>query len=184
MVASRYNPLSPPQATAGARKAWQNLPGCAPAMALAALAAREKRLVVALVADENQAFRLHDELRFFAAEDTPVLHFPDWETLPYDVFSPHSDIISQRLALLAGLPRRQRGLLIVAADTLLQPLPPTSFVAARTLVLNSGDELDPIAFRAQLESAGYAAVSEVRTHGEFALRGAVLDLFPMGADTP
>jgi len=184
MVASRYNPLSPPQATAGARKAWQNLPGCAPAMALAALAAREKRLVVALVADENQAFRLHDELRFFAAEDTPVLHFPDWETLPYDVFSPHSDIISQRLALLAGLPRRQRGLLIVAADTLLQPLPPTSFVAARTLVLNAGDQLDPIAFRAQLESAGYASVSEVRTHGEFALRGAVLDLFPMGADTP
>src|SRR5699024_4987773 len=117
-------------------------------------------------------------------DNTPVRHFPDWETLPYDVFSPHSDVISQRLALLHGLPRARRGLLIVAADTLLQPLPPPEFVDARSLVLNSGDRLDPIAFRARLETAGYAAVSEVHTHGEFALRGAVLDLFPTGSQTP
>lgn len=184
MAAPRPNPLTPPQARAGERRPWQGLPGCGAAMALAALAAQNKRLTVAIAADEHHAYRLQDELRFFAGADTPVHHFPDWETLPYDVFSPHSDVVSQRLALLTSLPRMDRGLLIVAADTLLQPLPPTAFVHARTLLLNIGDRLDPIEFRARLEAAGYAAVSEVHTHGEFAARGAVLDLFPMGANAP
>src|SRR5699024_4015171 len=183
MAASRHNPLTPPQAAAGDRRPWTGLSGCAVPMALAALAADSDRLTVVIVADEQQAYRLQDELRFFAG-DTPVYHFPDWETLPYDVFSPHSEIVSERLAVLHGLPRLDGGVLIVAADTLLQPLPPAEFVDARSLVLTCGDQLEPLAIRARLEAAGYAAVSEVQTHGEFALRGSILDLFPMGARTP
>src|SRR5699024_3475087 len=184
MAATRHDPLSPPDAAAGERRSWRGLSGCATALALAALASRADHLTVVITADEQQSFRLQDGLRFFTPPNTPVRHFPDRETLPYDVFSPHGDIVSERLALLYALPRMEHGLLVVSADTLLQPLPPATFVDARTLVLNKGDKLDPIAFRSRLENAGYAAVPEVRTHGEFALRGAVLDLFPMGADTP
>src|SRR5699024_6667036 len=184
MAATRHDPLSPPDAAAGERRSWRGLSGCATALALAALASRADHLTVVITADEQQSFRLQDGLRFFTPPNTPVRHFPDRETLPYDVFSPHGDIVSERLALLYALPRMEHGLLVVSADTLLQPLPPATFVDARTLVLNKGDKLDPIAFRSRLENAGYAAVPEVRAHGEFALRGAVLDLFPMGAQTP
>ncbi len=184
MAAFRHNPLSPPTIKAGQRQHWQGLAGCASALTLVNLAATHDGLTVAVVADEHGAYRLQDELAFFAGEELTVRHFPDWETLPYDVFSPHADIISERLALLHALPRMGRGILIVAADTLLQPLPPAEFVDARALVLNVGDTLDPIALRERLEAAGYASVSEVHAHGEFALRGAVMDLFPMGSATP
>jgi len=176
--------LAPPPLAAGAYDRWQNLAGCASALALARAASASDALTVAVVADEHRAYRLEEELRFFADADLAVRHFPDWETLPYDVFSPHADIVSQRLALLHALPSMARGILIVAADTLLQPLPPAEFVDARAMVFGIGDTLDFHALRERLEAAGYAAVSEVRVHGEYAIRGAVMDLFPMGADTP
>ncbi len=184
MTTETHNPLSPPVPVAGAREHWTSLPGCAPAIALSRLAARHNGPVIVVVADEHRAYRLQDELRYFAQTDTPVQHFPDWETLPYDLFSPHQDIVSDRLAVLNQLPRWQRGILIVAADTLLQRLPPPSYLDARVLLLKVGERLDPLAMRERLEAAGYASVSEVRAHGEFALRGAVLDLFPMGSDLP
>ncbi|GAB3685852.1 transcription-repair coupling factor [Salinisphaera aquimarina] len=181
---TRQSALTPPALVPGAQDRWQGLAGCASAIALAAAAQANAHLTVAVVADEHRAYRLEEELRFFADADLAVRHFPDWETLPYDVFSPHADIVSERLALLHALPGMERGVLIVAADTLLQPLPPTEFVDARAMVFGVGDRLDFHALRARLEAAGYAAVSEVRVHGEYAIRGAVMDLFPMGADTP
>lgn len=184
MTADLLNPLVPPRPAAGARARWTGLHGCAPALALANLSRASDGPVVVIVADEHRAYRLHEELRFFADAGLPVNHFPDWETLPYDVFSPHQDIVSERLAVLNQLPRWQRGILIVAADTLLQRLPPKSFLDGRVLLLKTGERLDPIAMREQLEAAGYDSVSEVRAHGEYALRGAVLDLFPMGSDQP
>ncbi|MES1925432.1 transcription-repair coupling factor [Salinisphaera sp. T31B1] len=180
----RCSALGPPALTPAAHDRWQGLTGCAGAIALAAAAQSHPGLTVAVVADEHRAYRLEEELRFFAADALAVRHFPDWETLPYDVFSPHADIVSQRLALLHALPGMARGVLIVAADTLLQPLPPTEFVDARAMVFGVGDTLDFHALRERLAAAGYAAVSEVRVHGEYAIRGAVMDLFPMGADTP
>lgn len=176
--------LHPPALRPGAHDNWRGLHGCASAIALAAAADAHSGLTVAVVADEHRAYRLEEELRFFARDDLAVRHFPDWETLPYDVFSPHADIVSERLALLHALPGMARGILIIAADTLLQPLPPTTFVDARAMVFKAGDTLDFHALRERLEAAGYAAVSEVRTHGEYAIRGAVMDLFPMGTHTP
>ena len=184
MADREHNPLDPPRPAPGEGQAWSGLPDAAAALGLARLAAGRERPVVAVVADEHRAYRLEDEIRFFAGESLPVEHFPDWETLPYDVFSPHADIVSARLAALHTLPRGGRRLVIVSADTLLQRLPPTSYVEGRALILRVGERLDPVAMRERLEAAGYAAVSEVRAHGEFALRGSVLDLYPMGTETP
>ncbi len=178
------SPLAPPELVPGAAARWTRLAGAASALALASVAAQRSGLTVAVVADEHRAYRLEEELKFFAADDLPVHHFPDWETLAYDVFSPHADIVSQRLALLLRLPSMGRGIVIVAADTLLQPLPPHSFVDGRAMAFAVGERLDFHALRERLEAAGYAAVSEVRTHGEFAIRGAVMDLYPTGSDQP
>lgn len=140
-------------------------------------------LVLAIAADEREAYRLEDELRFFASPDLTVLHLPDTEVLPYDQFSPHQEILSNRMAALYRLPTTQRGLLLVTADALLTRLPPRSYVEGRALMLKVGERLDLLAFRERLVGAGYTSVSEVQTQGEFAVRGALIDLFPMGADT-
>jgi transcription-repair coupling factor (superfamily II helicase) len=184
MTADALNPLAPDRPGRGERQRWTGLHGCAPAIALAQLAQASAGPLVVVVADEHRAYRLHDELAFFAPPGLPISHFPDWETLPYDVFSPHQDIVSERLAVLHQLPGWRKGILIVAADTLMQRLPPHSFLDGRVLLIKAGQTLDPMAMRERLEAAGYDAVSEVRAHGEYALRGAVLDLFPMGSDQP
>ena len=110
--------------------------------------------------------------------------FPDWEVLPYDRFSPHQDLISDRLSRLWRLPRESTGLTLIAAPTLLQRLPPPAFVAGQGMVLEVGQRLDREAYRNQLEEAGYSRVSTVEQHGEYALRGGLIDVFPMGADQP
>ncbi|MEO1594214.1 MAG: transcription-repair coupling factor [Pseudomonadota bacterium] len=160
------------------------LAGAADALLLVQIAGGLDRPVLHIADNQQDADRLESEARFFAGDALPVLHFPDWETLPYDSFSPHQDIISQRLRVLAELPRIQRGLLIVAAECLLHRLPPTDYVAARSLSLAAGDTLDRDAFTARLTDAGYLRVPQVTEHGEFAVRGAIIDLFPMGSDAP
>lgn len=181
---SHLDPFQPPELIAGQAQRWDGLPGAAAALALAQAAARRQGLTLVVTADEHSAHQLREEIRFFAPEDLVIHHFPDWEVLPYDVFSPHADIISRRLSLLLKLPTLGRGLIIVAADTLLQPLPPHSFVDGRAMNFATGQKLDFHDLRTRLETAGYAAVSEVRTHGEFAVRGAVMDLYPTGAEQP
>ena len=110
--------------------------------------------------------------------------FPDLETLPYDGFSAHPDITSARLSALAALPRATSGVWVVAVDTLLQRLPPRSYIEGHSLKVHVGEALDIEALRAQLTAAGYAAVTQVVAHGEFAVRGSLLDVFPMGSDCP
>jgi transcription-repair coupling factor (superfamily II helicase) len=127
---------------------------------------------------------LSDEIRFFAGGGLPVRVFPDLETLPYDSFSAHPDITSARLATLAELPRARKGVWLVAIDTLLQRLAPRSYVEAYSLKIHVGETLDLEALRAQLALAGYAAVTQVVAHGEFAVRGSLIDVFPMGSDIP
>jgi transcription-repair coupling factor (superfamily II helicase) len=163
---------------------WSQLHGASAALLIAATAARYRGLVLAIAPDSQTALRLEAELRFFGGSELEILAFPDWETLPYDVFSPHQDIISQRLATLYRLPQRRRGVLIVPVATLMQRLSPRGYLDRYALLLKVGERLDLSDFRQRLEAAGYVCVSQVVDHGEFAVRGSILDLFPMGAERP
>ena len=160
------------------------LAGAGLPLLLVELASTHNGPVVFFAESQQSADQLETAARFFAPEDLPVLHFPDWETLPYDSFSPHQDIVSQRLETLAQLPTLQRGLLIVAAQCALHRLPPTEYVRARSLTLAQGGELDLERFCEELTATGYARVPQVTEHGEFAVRGSLLDVFPMGASAP
>ncbi|MCU1716586.1 transcription-repair coupling factor [Pseudomonas sp. 5P_3.1_Bac2] len=169
-------------ASAG-KQHWGNLPGAALSLAIAEAASSAKRFTLLLTADSQSAERLEQELSFFAP-DLPVLHFPDWETLPYDLFSPHQDIISQRISALYRLPELKHGVLVVPISTALHRLPPKRFLLGSSLVLQVGQQIDVNQMRGNLEAAGYRCVDTVYEHGEFAVRGALIDLFPMGSRTP
>jgi transcription-repair coupling factor (superfamily II helicase) len=140
-------------------------------------------LLLLVVPDVHTAYQMESALQFFAPE-IPRHIFPDWETLPYDVFSPHEDIISERLKTLATLQNLKRGILIVPATTLLHRVAPTSYVHGHTFVVRKGSPLNIDKLRKQLEEAGYRNVSQVMAHGEYATRGSLVDLFPMGSHTP
>nr|WP_254797318.1 transcription-repair coupling factor [Pseudomonas aromaticivorans] len=168
---------------AAGKQHWGNLPGAAQSLAIAEAAGASRRFTLLLTEGSQSAERLQEELRFFAP-DLPVLHFPDWETLPYDVFSPHQDIISQRIAALYQLPELSRGVLVVPIATALHRLPPPTFLLGSSLVLDVGQRLNVEATRTRLEAAGYRCVDTVYEHGEFAVRGALLDLYPMGSALP
>ncbi|MHB0852477.1 transcription-repair coupling factor [Stutzerimonas nitrititolerans] len=173
----------PPMPAASGKQTWGNLPGAALSLAIAESASSAKRFTLLLTADSQSAERLKEELAFFAPE-LPVLHFPDWETLPYDVFSPHQDIISQRIAALYQLPELTHGVLVVPITTALHRLAPKRFLLGSSLVLDVGQKLDVEQMRSRLEAAGYRCVDTVYEHGEFAVRGALIDLFPMGSTLP
>ena len=158
--------------------------GASAALALVELARQTGRPVVALAHDPREADQLEAELRFFAGDSLDVHHFVERETLPYDAFSPHQDIVSQRLSVLGDLPDITSGLVVVSAPSLIQRLPPQSYVGARTLSLAVGRRLDRDQFVDTLTSSGYYRVPEVSEHGEFAIRGALIDVFPMGSRTP
>ena len=174
-------PVYPPPKQGTIR--WGQLYGSAQQALIAHTASEFKGLVLLVTTDTHQAYRTESALHFFAP-DVPVHIFPDWETLPYDVFSPHEDIISERLKTLARLPTLQQGVLIVPVTTLLQRLAPTQYVQQHSLLLKTGMRLDIDSFRKHLEKSGYRNVSQVMAHGEYATRGALVDLFPMGSQTP
>jgi transcription-repair coupling factor (superfamily II helicase) len=177
--------LNPPVPTANKhRLRWHQLYGSAAALALAEATRSDRRLYVVIADAARELERLTAELRFFAGDSLPLLALPDWEVLPYDLFSPHPDIISERLRTLFELPRVQHGCLIVAADTLMQRLPPKNYVQGRAFELKVGEALSLEPFRQRLTEAGYASVSQVASPGEFAVRGSLFDVFPMGAAAP
>src|SRR6195256_3944690 len=163
---------------------WGKLYGAAPALAIAEAAIQAKEPLIVIAQSSREAESLSDEIRFFAGGGSNIGVFPDLETLPYDGFSAHPDITSGRLATLSELPRARKGVWLVAIDTLLQRLAPRSYVEAYSLKVHVGESLDLDALRAQLALAGYAAVTQVVAHGEFAVRGSLIDVFPMGSDTP
>ncbi|HWS67134.1 MAG TPA: DEAD/DEAH box helicase, partial [Steroidobacteraceae bacterium] len=163
---------------------WGKLYGAATALVLAEAAALAPGPLIVVTRNSRDAEQLSEEIAFFAGLGLPVRVFPDLETLPYDGFSAHPDITSARLATLAELPRARKGVWLVAVDTLLQRLAPRSFVEAHSLKVHVGETLDLEALRARLTLAGYAAVTQVVAHGEFAVRGSLLDVFPMGSDNP
>ncbi|PCJ50015.1 MAG: transcription-repair coupling factor [Gammaproteobacteria bacterium] len=158
--------------------------GSSDALALTELCLNHDGLIVAIVSDTPEAHRLKQEIRFFSEQQFTLLNLPDWETLPYDLFSPHQDIISNRLLTLYKLPETNKGILIVPINTLIQRLAPKQYLQLHSLVLKKGDTLDPIKMRERLVKAGYRHVEQVLEHGEFAMRGSLLDLFPMGCPVP
>lgn len=178
---SQFTPLAPPLPTGTRETRYCQLPhGSASALALARLADDAPLLVI--TPDTASAQRLESALRFYSR--VPVMPFPDWETLPYDSFSPHQDIVSARLRTLRELQEGTQGIVLVPINTLMQRLPPREYVAGRVLTLATGDTLDREGFRERLSRAGYRAVETVYEPGEYAMRGALIDLFPMGTEAP
>ncbi|GAB2569485.1 transcription-repair coupling factor [Dyella jejuensis] len=179
------NPISHPPlpTTPKQRRFWTPPHGSARALLVAEAARSHSGLLVAVTRDTQRAHALEDELRIFAGS-LPVLHFPDWETLPYDVFSPHPDIVSQRIATLYQLPGVKRGVLVVSAATLMQRIAPRSHITGAGLMLRKGQKLDLAAEQRRLEACGYRHVPQVAEPGDFAVRGALIDIFPMGAAEP
>ncbi|MGH8148928.1 MAG: transcription-repair coupling factor, partial [Steroidobacteraceae bacterium] len=175
-------PLTP--SSSQRRVRWQHLHGSAAALALAESLPGDPRLRVIVTAGARELERLAAQLRFFGGPGLEVLALPDWEVLPYELSSPHPDIVSARLNALYRLPRARGGCLIIAADTLLQRLPPREYVEGRTFGLTVGEALRIEPFRARLVEAGYASVSQVSGPGELSVRGSLVDVFPMGSEHP
>ncbi|MDQ7957268.1 MAG: transcription-repair coupling factor [Pseudomonadota bacterium] len=179
-----------PTLPSGKRFTLPRPPASSDALLLARLAEREKsagRVTAVFAADATDTQRLVDELAFFAPELRTAV-FPDWETLPYDAFSPHQDLISERLATLWRILQRDRtegvDVVLVPATTALYRVAPPSFLAGYTFQFKTGQKLDEAKFKAQLTLAGYSHVTQVVSPGEYAVRGGLIDLFPMGSPQP
>ncbi|MFN0183565.1 MAG: transcription-repair coupling factor [Aquabacterium sp.] len=176
----------PPLLSVGRRHTVPRPLASADALQLARLAQQtvaDRRMLVVFTADPADCQRLADELPFFAPGLTPSV-FPDWETLPYDTFSPHQDLISERLATLWRIHAGDAQVVLLPAVTALTRLAPPSFLAGTTFDFKVKSRLDEAAFRAQLTLAGYQHVSQVVAPGEYAVRGSLIDLFPMGSPMP
>ncbi|HEC73967.1 MAG TPA: transcription-repair coupling factor [Methylophaga aminisulfidivorans] len=159
--------------------------GSAQGLLLAKAAQQHEGPLLVITDDMTTAHRLELETQFYLGSNKrPILHFPDWETLPYDTFSPHQDIVSERLETLHHLPNFKQGVLFVPISTLMQRIAPRAFLEGNTLMLKTGDQFDIEQWRLRLEKVGYRNVSQVMEHGEFAVRGAIIDLYPMGSKLP
>ncbi|MBS0510905.1 MAG: transcription-repair coupling factor [Proteobacteria bacterium] len=167
---------------AGARFDLPPLAGSADALAIAQLASRGRMLLV-VTANPLDAQRLQEEINW-AAPGLRLHLLPDWETLPYDSFSPHQDLISERLSTLYAISRGEADVVLVPASTALYRMAPPSYLAAYTFFLQQGKRLDLAQFRAQMAVAGYTHVTQVVSPGEFSVRGGLVDLFPMGSSLP
>jgi len=165
-----------------ARRRYTRLAGSADALALARLAQEEHPIAV-VSATAHDAQRLIDEIGWFAPQ-LRVCLLPDWETLPYDQFSPHHDLVSERLATLYRIQRGDFDVAVVPAATALVRLCPPAYIAAHTFFLRTGATLDVEQLRAQLATAGYQHVTQVVAPGEVCVRGGIIDLFPMGSALP
>ena len=182
---------SPPLPRAGQQRAWWRAPASPSALAhhlVEAATAHDGPLLV-VARDNHAAQQLESDLQSLlagapAGDALPVVHFPDWETLPYDHFSPHPEIVSQRLAALHRLPTLKRGIVVVPVQTLLQRLAPVRHIVGGSFDVRVGERLDLDAEKRRLESAGYRHVPQVLDPGDFAVRGGLLDVYPMGADQP
>ncbi|MBU8976314.1 transcription-repair coupling factor [Lysobacter sp. MMG2] len=179
---------TPPLPRSGHQRAWWRAPASPSALAfhIATAAAAHDAPLLVVARDNHGAHQLESDLHTLlgAQADLPVVTFPDWETLPYDLFSPHPDIVSQRLAALHRLPTLKRGIVIVPVQTLLQRLAPLKHVVGGSFDVKTGQRLDLDAEKRRLESAGYRHVPQVLDPGDFAVRGGLLDVYPMGADQP
>ena len=181
-----YSPLTPPTTQAHDHKVtWGNLTKTAEALAIAQFAQNSSCCNLIITSTIHEANRLRRELRFFLSDNQfPLLHFPDWETLAFDQFSPHEDIISQRLSTLHQAKHLTHGIIIAALPTLMQRVLPKNYLDGHAFILSVGQTVQLELLAEQLAHAGYLRVDQVRAHGEFAVRGAIWDIFPSGLDHP
>ncbi len=183
---SRNLLLKPPLPRPGQGLGWTRLHGSAMVLAVSEATRIDCGVMVIVLEDQRQLQILESELGFFLddAEDAPVFDFPNWECLPYDIFSPHQDITSRRLGILSRLPSMERAVILTTCANLMQRLPPVDYVLGHSFSLQKNQRIDLNKLRQQLANANYAAVHQVMSPGEFALRGGLVDIFPMGADAP
>ena len=174
---------TPPASPARALRLGQ-LYGSSRSLFVAEQVARHSGLSVIVCCDMADAEQLEQEIRFFSRQPPRIYRFPDMETLPYDQFSPHQDIVSERIRCLAQIADADQGYLILPISTLLQKVSPVAFIQQRSLRLACGDQTDPGKLRERLAAQGYRAVAQVEAHGEYSARGSILDLFPMGSSQP
>lgn len=161
--------------------------GGAVALSIVAAAQQHDGPVLVLCNDNQAANQLEDDIRFFLRNQPnapEVLSFTDWEILPYDHFSPHQDIISQRLTVLHEIPLLKKAIIIVSVTTVMQRLSPCEFIDKFTFAFAIGQTLDRNKFRDRLQRIGYRHCSQVMEHGEFCFRGSIVDIYPMGSKLP
>lgn len=173
--------------TTQAKQIWGQLYGSSLMLALAEYCQKTPGVKVLITQDSLSANQLIEELSFFfnpQGLEQELLLFPDWETLPYDQFSPHQDLISQRLYTLSRIQHAKNAVIVSSVSTLMHRLCPPEFIHQYALLLRQGQKLDLEIFRHQLQQAGYHNVSKVLEHGEFALRGSIIDVYPMGSGQP
>ena len=177
MVATAPTPSKP-----GDIQIWGQIHGSHLAHAIAATANSTQGLTLVIANSSGACQRLTEEIQYFYEGE--VYRLPDWETLPYDYFSPHQDIISERLGTLVKLPQATKGILIIPALALQVRLPPVNYILGHSFVIKQGQILELEKLKSNLISSGYQVVDNVYEHGEFSIRGAILDIFPMGTDQP
>ena len=183
--------LNPPVSGQGRTVSWTNLHGAGFGLAIAEAATLYQGLIFVVLDDPRQLQFVEAELRFFLGNDTSLLdediellNFPSWECLPYDVFSPHQDITSERMRMLARLEQVKRGIILTTTENLIQRLPPVDYVFGHSFSLYRGDSINLNALRDRLTSANYVHVTQVLSPGEFAVRGGLIDVYPTGSDSP
>lgn len=167
---------------AGIIKNFGQLVGSSSALVCADVINRHQGLVLIIMDNMQKTSRILDELKQFTP--SPCMLLPDWETLPYDSFSPHRDIVSDRLLCLHKLIHMRKGAVLLPVNTFMQKYCPSSFLIGHVLIMKRGEHIVRDTFLLQLDSAGYRAVTQVMQHGEYATRGALLDIFPMGSTVP
>jgi len=182
--------------SAGYTNYFHSAHGASYALSLVEIALQKANLLVVFLDDPSLVSSLKSELEFFLGAITepsgnssdptrlPIITLPDWETLPYDYFSPHQDIISERLETLYQLPRLKKGILLLPLSSALQKLPPTEYIELQSMIFSVNQSINISTLRNLLEDNGYGCVSKVMQHGEYAVRGSIVDLFPMGASDP
>lgn len=161
---------------------WGNTQGTHLAHTIADAASHYQGLTVVIASNSSESQRLTEEIRYFFEGE--VFNLPDWETLPYDYFSPHQDIISERLSTLVKIPQSKKSILVIPALSLQLRLPPANYILGHSFTVSVGQTLDLDQLKLNLVSSGYQSVDGVFEHGEFCIRGAILDIFPMGSDQP
>ena len=167
------------------KQRYGQLYGSSLSLAMAEYCQQTTGMTLLITPDNLSAMQLFADLKFFLADtkqESQLLLFPDWETLPYDQFSPHDDLISERLQVLYQI--NNQSIIICAVSTLMHQLCPPTFLQQQSLILQTAQQLDIEKFRQQLEQSGYRCVNKVMEHGEFTVRGAIIDLFPMGSTYP
>ena len=162
---------------------WSNLSGCSKSLILSEFSSNYDGLTVLLCTSTKEAMDYEAELNVFNPE-LKVFSFPDWETLPYDYFSPHQDIISNRIRTLYNLNKKSSGVIIIPISTFLTKVAPTQYITSKTFIFKLGDTINLIDFKHRLDFSGYRHVKQVIEHGEYSVRGSIIDLFPMASSLP